>query len=298
MQLVLPALLCISAALGAPTAKETWRPAQARDLSKYRARHPNIDETTGELSWPEWQSKMDKVAHNLRTGSTKKGSSVPRSACGVEGPLAQGQERIVGGVEATEHAWPWQVALFINGAWFCGGSIISENYVLTAAHCVDGASSIDVIAGAHNVRASSEPHRVEITSYNSWTHPQWNPMDLSNDIGLIELPSPLAMNDYITTSCLPVPGDIPAIGSMASVTGWGRPSDNAGGISDVLREVQDLPIMSNADCNAVYGIVGDGVICLDTTGGRGSCNVRAPSLSPPPAGRLWRPFDHHGRLCR
>jgi len=59
---------------------------------------------------------------------------------------------------------------------------------------------------------------------------------------------------------------------MASVTGWGKPSDSAGGISDVLREVRDVPIMSNADCNAVYGIVGDGVICLDTTGGRGSCN--------------------------
>merc|ERR1712168_1056503 len=45
-----------------------------------------------------------------------------------------------------------------------------------------------------------------------------------------------------------------------------------GGISPVLREVRDIPVMTNADCNAVYGIVGDGVVCIDTAGGRGSCN--------------------------
>merc|ERR1719233_2388463 len=64
----------------------------------------------------------------------------------------------------------------------------------------------------------------------------------------------------------------PAVGSMVTVTGWGKPSDSAGGISPVLREVRDIPVMTNADCNAVYGIVGDGVVCIDTAGGRGSCN--------------------------
>merc|ERR550532_2411456 len=97
--------------------------------------------------------------------SNKKDLGQPKAACGIEGPAIK-EGRIVGGVEATEHAWPWQVALFIDDAWFCGGSIISENYVLTAAHCADGASYFDVMAGAHNVRESSEPNRVEVTSYN------------------------------------------------------------------------------------------------------------------------------------
>ena len=267
--------------------EEHWRPARSRDLSKYKARHPTINEETGEVYWEHKQATIDRVASELRaSGTTRKGTQLDlKAGCGIEGPLAR-EDRIVGGVEATEHTWPWQVALFIDDAWFCGGSIISENYVLTAAHCADGAGYFDVMAGAHNVRASSEPHRVEVTSYNGWTHPQWNEQDLSNDLALVELPSPLPMSNYITTSCLPAAGDVPSVGTMASVTGWGKPSDSAGGISDVLREVRDVPIMSNADCNDVYGIVGDGVICIDTTGGRGSCNVRTS--------QYFQTFDQHG----
>merc|ERR1719513_295788 len=81
-----------------------------------------------------------------KTGaSTKKGTNVDlKATCGIEGPARAG--RIVGGHEAEEHERPWQVALFIDDAWFCGGSLISENYVLTAAHCVDGASYFDIMA--------------------------------------------------------------------------------------------------------------------------------------------------------
>jgi hypothetical protein len=45
-------------------------------------------------------------------------------------------DRIVGGSEASLHGWPWIVAITRNGRAFCGGSLISENHVLTAAHCV------------------------------------------------------------------------------------------------------------------------------------------------------------------
>jgi len=67
-------------------------------------------------------------------------------------------------------------------------------------------------------------------------------------------------------------GDTADEAELVTVTGWGKPSDNAGGISPVLRMVSDLPCISNKECNDFYGIVGDGIVCIDTTGGKGSCN--------------------------
>merc|ERR1711973_877173 len=269
MKVLIAGLLCATVAMALPEGRrlrpeEYWRPAQGRDLSKYKPRQAVVPVTEENLAWAIKEVK--------KTGaSTKKGTNVDLAAeCGIEGPARAG--RIVGGHEAEEHEWPWQVALFIDDAWFCGGSLINENYVLTAAHCVDGASYFDIMAGAHNVRASSEPHRVEITSYNGWTHPQWNTADLSNDLALIELPSPIDFNDYIKPSCMPSQGDTADAGELVTCTGWGKPSDSAGGISPVLRMVEDRPIISNTECNNVYGIVGSGVVCIDTTGGKGTCN--------------------------
>jgi secreted trypsin-like serine protease len=250
--------------------EEHWRPAAARDISKFTPRHALVNAKSSPAE-NEFVQLARAIKQSNKSKSTHKASNVDLAAeCGIEGPPSK--DRIVGGFEAQENEWPWQVALFIDNAWFCGGALISENYVMTAAHCADGASYFDIMAGAHNVRASSEPHRVEITSYNGWTHPQWNSNTLANDIALIELPSPIAFNDYIRPSCMPMAGDTADVNEMVTCTGWGKPSDSAGGISPVLRMVEDRPIISNRECNDIYGIVGDGVVCIDTTGGKGTCN--------------------------
>merc|ERR1712066_107465 len=249
MRVFLTVLFC-GAALALPNGRslrpeEHWRPAAARDLSKFTPRHAlvNAKSSPAENSFVQLARA---IRQSTQSKSTHKASTVDLAAeCGIEGPPSK--DRIVGGFEAAENQWPWQVALFIDNAWFCGGSIISENYIM---------------AGAHNVRASSEPHRVEITSYNGWTHPNWDHNTLANDIALIELPSPLAFNDYIKPSCMPMAGDTADVGETVTCTGWGKPSDSAGGISPVLRMVEDRPIISNSDCNDIYGIVGEGVVCF------------------------------------
>merc|ERR1711878_163610 len=265
MRVFLTVLFC-GAALALPNGRtlrpeEHWRPAAARDLSKFTPRHALVTAKSSPAE-NEFVQLARAIRDSRQSKSSHKASNVDLQAtCGIEGPPSK--DRIVGGFEAQENQWPWQVALFIDNAWFCGGSIISENYVMTAAHCADGASYFDIMAGAH---------RVEITSYNGWTHPGWNHNSLENDIALIELPSPMSFNEYIKPSCMPMAGDPADVNEMVTCTGWGKPSDSAGGISPVLRMVEDRPIISNAECNAIYGIVGDGVVCIDTTGGKGTCN--------------------------
>merc|ERR1712055_750033 len=240
--------------------RQKWRPAQGRDLSKFKPKLPEV--AFGTPSAPRTAPKPFEF---------KKGNKSFAEECGLENPNGI-EGRMVGGHEAAHHEWPWQVALFIDDAWFCGGSLISDEWVMTAAHCADGASYFDIMAGAHNVRAGSEPHRVEITSYNGFTHPDWDSNTLSNDLALIELPSPIDFNDYIKPSCMPAKGDTADVSELVTCTGWGKPSDSAGGISPVLRMVEDRPIITNSECNSIYGIVGSGVVCIDTTGGKGTCN--------------------------
>merc|ERR1711872_590590 len=244
--------------------------ALGRDLSKFKPRHAKYG-IEGEVSKDEdfVQNVVRKVNKpDPYVGEKRNFDDI----CVIENDGHDPRGKIVGGFEAEEHEWPWIVALFIDDMWFCGGALISDEFVLTAAHCAEDASRFDILAGAHNVRADSEPDRVEISSYNGWTHPQWDSNDLSNDLALIRLPEKITFNDYIRPACLPTPDLTADPGFLVTPIGWGRPSDSASGISPVLRMVQDLPLITNKECNDVYGIVGDGVVCMDTSGGKGTCN--------------------------
>merc|ERR1712038_1798173 len=180
---------------------QKWRPAAPRDLSKYQ------------LKTVEVARKNPKTKENR--GNTKpaqpieykKGWKSFEDICGLENPPAVDGSRIVGGHEAGENQWPWQVALFIDDSWFCGGSLISDEYVMTAAHCADGANYFDIMAGAHDVRAASEPNRVEITSFEGFTHPDWDSNTLFADIALVRLPEPIQFNEFIRPACLPPSSD-------------------------------------------------------------------------------------------
>jgi len=250
--------------------EEHWRPSQGRDLSKFKPRHAKYG-IEGEVC------KDEDFVQNVVRKINKPDPFVGEKRnfddiCGIENDGHDPRGKIVGGFEAEEHEWPWIVALFIDDMWFCGGALISDEFVLTAAHCAEDASRFDILAGAHNVRASSEPERVEISSYNGWTHPDWDTNTLANDLALIRLPEKITFNDYIIPACLPTPDLVAKEGDLVTPIGWGRPSDSASGISPVLRMVRDLPIITNKECNDVYGIVGDGVVCMDTSGGKGTCN--------------------------
>jgi len=249
--------------------KEQWRPSPARDLSTYQARDATVDPITGQVRITGISGKGLGPA-GLGVSQHKDRGPRPRAQCGEEGPPSP-HTRIVGGEEAAQHQWPWQVAIHVNDAFFCGGSIISESYILTAAHCLEDAEFFTVMAGAHDIGKASEPHRVEIFSDNGIAHPQYDPESLENDIALIELPMPAPLNDYIKLACLPEKGDTVTEGDLASVTGWGAITNHSILHNDILHMVHDLPAITNEDCIRVYGIVGDGAVCLSGKGGKGPC---------------------------
>merc|ERR1711971_168556 len=242
--------LCLFMAFAVPAPQknnQSWKPAGPKDLSKYKLKTPSRS----------FAEKTEKSTQERAPLEFKKGSKSFEDICGLENP---GMDRIVGGHEAAENEWPWQVALFIDDAWFCGGSIISDEYIMTAAHCADGASYFNILAGAHDVRASSEPHRVEITSYEGFTHPAWDPNTLENDIALVRLPEKIEFNDYIRPACLPPAEDESNgyVGELTTPVGWGKNADSAGGITPKLQMVEDLPVIDNPTCDQTYGIIYDG----------------------------------------
>ena len=136
----------------------------------------------------------------------------------------QGFERIIDG--ATPPApIPWQAHMRQgnpNGgySWFCGGTIIDEKTILTAAHCYHGkdltATNFFIAAGAIHVSDGSQ----QTAFVESITlHESYNPKTIDNDIAILKLKTPLAFNDKVRRACLPDASFNPS--GMGVASGWG-----------------------------------------------------------------------------
>ncbi|XP_049824495.1 trypsin-like [Aethina tumida] len=127
--------------------------------------------------------------------------------------------------EALKHSFPWQAALIINDTIFCGGSLITESYVLTAAQCTQFSDdkSIIVVLGAHDWQ-SEEHSQQYIRSSKVITHPDFS-STYENDIGLVELSTPAVLNANVQTVPLATYGNNNWNYQLAVLSGWGRDRD-------------------------------------------------------------------------
>ncbi|KAJ1069941.1 hypothetical protein K5549_017389, partial [Capra hircus] len=158
--------------------------------------------------------------------------------------------KIIGGHEAKPHSRPYMAFLQfkISGkSYICGGFLVREDFVLTAAHCLG--SSINITVGAHNIMDRERTQQV-IQVRRAIPHPHYNDETLANDIMLLQLTRKAEMTDAVSLINLPRSLEKVKPGMMCSVAGWGQLGVNMPS-ADKLQEV-DLEVQSEEKCIARF----------------------------------------------
>nr|XP_008196144.1 PREDICTED: proclotting enzyme isoform X3 [Tribolium castaneum] len=162
------------------------------------------------------------------------------------------------GQNTTQGQWPWHVALYhIQGAqllYTCGGTLISENHVLTAAHCVAkpqtnrpiDTKDLSVYLGKYHLKKFGDGTQDRDVT-DIFIHPQYNYSVYFNDIAVLKLKTPADLNNYVRPCCLWEDGtDIEyVLNKLGTVVGWGF--DEKRQISDTLMQAQ-MPVVSTVNC--------------------------------------------------
>jgi len=175
--------------------------------------------------------------------------------CGTSKYADAGREqdinaRIVGGWEARAHEFPWQISLLWSGSHSCGGWIITENHVVTAAHCTEGypVGDFKVVVGEH-IRGQSNPNKQTIDLAGYVEHPNWDDYTMEGDICVITLAQPITFNEDIQPICPPsLTGKDDYAGYEATVAGWGTTRSPGGGPLSTELKYTNLPIITEAAC--------------------------------------------------
>ncbi|XP_063789075.1 serine protease 33-like [Pseudophryne corroboree] len=200
-----------------------------------------------EVSWKQWTAAPGTV---YPTAVLSNVTTAAQPACGL--PLIT--SRIVGGTDATEGEWPWQISMRYLGSHICGGSLISNQWILTAAHCFGSSqnpSDYTIVLGEYQLDVTS-PHQITSGVRSITVNSQYTSVGSNGDIALMELSSPITYTEYILPVCVPTASMSFPSGMNCWVTGWGTigygvtlPSPGT------LQQVQ-VPLINNSACNQMY----------------------------------------------
>ncbi|XP_066297660.1 mannan-binding lectin serine protease 1-like isoform X2 [Branchiostoma lanceolatum] len=189
--------------------------------------------------------------------------------------------KLVGGRPAMRGAWPWMAMLYRTPRGpFCGGTLLGDQWVLTAAHCLVSPVTFDpILKGSFSVKLGKHKARDKDTTEQTVqvaqivVHPAFNFTTFLADIALLKLESPARLNPYVSPICLL--SEEEAIrtllpGREGVVTGWGH--TDQGFIANELREVF-LPLVDTDICNKTYDwTVTSDMICAGfQEGGKDAC---------------------------
>uniref|UniRef100_A0A5G2R493 Transmembrane serine protease 15 n=1 Tax=Sus scrofa TaxID=9823 RepID=A0A5G2R493_PIG len=171
-------------------------------------------------------------------------------SCGKKQVAQEVSPKIVGGNDSREGAWPWVVALYYNGQLLCGASLVSRDWLVSAAHCVYGRnlepSKWKAILGLHMTSNLTSPQIVTRLIDEIVINPHYNRRRKDSDIAMMHLEFKVNYTDYIQPICLPEENQVFPPGRICSIAGWGKVIYQ-GSPADILQEA-DVPLLSNEKC--------------------------------------------------
>uniref|UniRef100_A0A8C0EKJ7 Enteropeptidase n=1 Tax=Bubo bubo TaxID=30461 RepID=A0A8C0EKJ7_BUBBB len=197
-------------------------------------------------------------------------------ACGKHLVTQNNGTRIVGGSDARREAWPWIVSLHFNSRPVCGASLVSDEWLVTAAHCVYGRqlkpSQWKAVLGLYDQSDMTQPSTVVRNIDQVVINPHYMKRTKDSDIALMHLQYKVQYTVYIQPICLPEKNQQFLPGINCSIAGWGKIM-NEGPTSDILQEAE-VPLISNEKCQQwmpEYSIT-ENMICAGyDIGGLDSC---------------------------
>ncbi|NXN97037.1 TM11E protease, partial [Rhinopomastus cyanomelas] len=207
---------------------------------------------------------VDQTTLRLTELNKEKGDNLLNNCCGTRKQTFSftGVERIIGGQRAQEGEWPWQASIQLDGTHRCGASVISNTWLLTAAHCFRGITNPRRWTASFGILL--RPPKQKKLVRRIIIHEKYSDfvLDHEHDVAVVELASPIEFTSDVHSVCLPEASHVFPDNASCFVTGWGA-LENDGSSVNQLRQAE-VKIISTAICNRrqVYGgAITPGMLC-------------------------------------
>uniref|UniRef100_A0A673WPP3 Transmembrane serine protease 15 n=1 Tax=Salmo trutta TaxID=8032 RepID=A0A673WPP3_SALTR len=275
----------VSVCNGQPDCADSSDEADCVDSTSVRRLQLQVQTTRYTTCGQHWNSQLSHfmcryLACGVRMVSQKmdqSGSTERRmEEKGEEESEERGTVRVVGGTDSRKGAWPWMVSLYFRGRHVCGATLIDNEWLVTAAHCVYGKnihlSNWEAVLGLHSRDSvdvlPSQTRKVDHIIMNK----HYNRRTKDADIAMMHLQTNVNFTDYIQPICLPGSDQQFVAGRKCFIAGWGAEVEQ-GTAANVLQQAV-LPLVSRSECQKLlpeYNITARMVCAGYSEGGVDSC---------------------------